>query len=63
MRDPIIDALVEEKEKFAREALLRVGEGDPAYEYGYRLGMYAGLERAIARILALYRDDRGDNFE
>lgn len=63
MKDPIIDALVEERDRFAREALLRVGEGDPAFEYGYRLGMYAGLEKAIARVLAVYRDDRNDDFE
>jgi len=34
-----------------------------AYEYGVAFGIYQGLEIAIERVLALYRDEKVDKFE
>ena len=64
MTDPIIDALRAEQRRLAMENLKRskVAQGDVAYEYGYAVGLHAGFERAIERVLALYRDDREDIF-
>jgi len=59
MTDPIVDALIAERDRYAKEALIRVGAGEAAYEYGYRVGMYAGLEHAIQRVLKLYEDEKG----
>lgn len=61
MRDIFVDALIEEQKKVADESLRRVGTGDPAFEYGYRVGMYAGMDRAIQRVLAIYRDDKDED--
>jgi hypothetical protein len=65
VNDPIIDALRAEQSRLATESLKRsrITQGDVAFEYGYAVGLHAGFERSIERILALYRDDRGDLFE
>jgi hypothetical protein len=36
---------------------------DIAYEYGLAVGTNRGLELAIQRVLALYRDDQRDDFD
>lgn len=53
-----IAALKAEKDRVATEAIqLRPGEGkDISFEYGYRQGVYAGLERAIQLINNVVRD-------
>ena len=34
-----------------------------AYEYGLAFGTYRGLELAVERVLALYRDEKVDKFD
>lgn len=67
MNDPVINALRAEQSRLAIESLRRpkTGASDSAmsYEYGYMAGTFAGLERAIERVLALYRDDKKDELD
>ena len=67
MNDPIINALRAEQSRLAIESLKRpkAASSDSAmsYEYGYMAGTFAGCERAIERVLALYRDDKEDELD
>lgn len=49
MIEIIINALLEEKNLVAHETMQSPGDGSP-YEYGRRIGHYAGLDRALAII-------------
>jgi len=53
-----ISTIKAEKDRVAAEAIkVRPGEGkDISFEYGYRQGVYAGLERAMQLIEQVVRD-------
>lgn len=57
IEDRLLSRLKVEQQAFALEALKRPVERD-AFEYGYRVGMVAGYEAAIAALLALLDDER-----
>jgi hypothetical protein len=64
LNDPVIEALKKEQLRVANEFFRRPPkQQNIAYEYGVAFGTYAGLELAIQRILALYRDDKVDTFD
>lgn len=50
-----LNRLKEEQQKFAVAALKQPSQRD-AFEYGHRVGMYAGIESAINVLLAILDD-------
>ena len=57
----LLNRLKEEQQKFAVDALKRPQERD-AFEYGFRVGMFAGYEAAINVLLKLLDEEKnGDN--
>lgn len=60
MNDRVIQVLKELQVRIAVEALARPKSENPSYEYGLAVGKYAGVSLAIDRVLALYRDEKGD---
>ena len=57
----LLNRLKEEQHKFAADALRRPQERD-AFEYGLRVGMFAGYEAAINVLLKLLDEEKnGDN--
>ena len=64
MLDKFFAKIQAEKEKMAHEAVsMKPGEGkDISFEYGYRQGVYQGLERAKQLIEQTLRDqDKRDS--
>lgn len=64
MLDKFFAKIQAEKEKMAHEAVsMKPGEGkDISFEYGYRQGVYQGLERAKQLIEQALRDqDKRDS--
>lgn len=60
MNDPVLTVLKELQVRIAVEALARPKTDNCCYEYGLSVGKYQGISMAVDRILALYRDDKGD---
>jgi hypothetical protein len=64
LNDPIIVALKNEQARVAMEFFSRPPKSNEiAFDYGYALGVYHGLDLAVNRILKLYRDDRENELE
>jgi hypothetical protein len=64
MLDKVFDRITAEQTRLAHElASKKPGEGkDIGYEYGYRQGIYAGLDHAKQLIESILRDqDKHDN--
>lgn len=53
----LLNALKTQQQQFALDALKRPVERD-AFEYGYRVGMIAGLEDAINVLLKLVDEEK-----
>ena len=60
IEDQLLHRLKSEQQQFALEALKRPVERD-AFEYGYRVGMVAGLEAAITSLLKMLDDERNND--
>ena len=58
----IISALLEEKSRVAHEAMSQPGDGS-SFEYGRRIGFYAGLERAMALIEKTLAKEEGEEHD
>lgn len=58
----IISALLEEKSRVAHEAMSQPGDGS-SFEYGRRIGFYAGLERALALIEETLAKEEGEEHD
>jgi len=64
LNDPVLDALKKEQARVAMEFFRRPPkQQNVAYEYGVAFGTYQGLQLAIERVLALYRDEKVDQFD
>lgn len=53
----LLNALKTQQQQFALDALKRPVERD-AFEYGYRVGMIAGLESAVNVLLKLVDEEK-----
>lgn len=61
LADALLNALKNEQSAYAAQALKNPG-GKVEFDFGYRCGFLAGLEKAEALLLALLADERdGDN--
>jgi hypothetical protein len=60
IENALLNRLKTEQQEFALEALKRPVNRD-AFEYGYRVGMVAGLEAAITSLLKMLDDERNDD--
>ena len=57
----LIHKLKEEQVRFALLAMQQPSNKD-AFEYGHRVGFYAGLEKALAIITASLKDENAKEF-
>jgi len=62
MLEKIISALLEEKDRVAHETMQQPGDGS-LFEYGRRVGHYAGLDRALAIIEESLSNEEGEEHD
>lgn len=56
----LLNQLKVQQQEYALESLKRPSTRD-AFEYGYRVGVVAGLERAVDLLLEMVRKERDDD--
>jgi len=57
----LLNRFKEEQTRFAVQALKQPAQRD-AFEYGYRAGVFAGLEQAITILLKVVEEDNSREF-
>jgi hypothetical protein len=57
----ILHLLKEEQSRFAAQALRQPAQRD-AFEYGHRVGFYAGLEQAVTVVLKALETENAKEF-
>jgi len=60
LEQALLHALKAEQDDFALQALRRPNQRD-AFEYGHRVGVLAGLDRAVEILLKLLDEDKNGN--
>ena len=58
----LLNKLKSDQSRFALEALTRPAEKSE-WEYGYRVGVVAGYEAAIARLLKLVDEEKNSDYD
>lgn len=58
MIEKIISKLNEEKSLVAHQTMMKPGDGT-SFEYGRRVGIYAGIDRALSLIEEILADQEG----